>query len=281
MRAGAVHAAWRARLAEAGLPRIDDLLDAGAAGQAAPGVWQRLSKPGLGGRSRWRWEFEAGGERQVVFIKHYERPALRRQLGRMAAQSIGHSSAWWEFRQAQRLAELHVPAAAAVAYVEDMRGPFEARSAVVLECAPGEAFDRWWTARRARGDPLTEGAARHDLTRRLARFVAAFHQTGLRHRDLYLCHVFVHHEGRDAPQLRLIDLARVFRPRWRRTRWLLKDLSQLDASARRIGATRADRLRFLLAYLALQRLSPPVRALARRVLRRSDRILRRQRRKDA
>jgi hypothetical protein len=106
--------------------------------------------------------------------------------------------------------------------------------------------------------------------------VAAFHQTGLRHRDLYLCHIFIHFDDAQAPpRLCLIDLARTFRPWLRRTRWLVKDLSQLDASAREIDATRADRLRFLLTYLGLQRCSPRVRWLVARVVAKADRIRRR------
>ena len=83
------------------------------------------------------------------------------------------------------------------------------------------------------------------------------------------------------PQFHLIDLARTFRPRWRRFRWLVKDLSQLDVSARQIGGSRSDRLRFLLAYLGLQSCTPRARRLIQRTIAKSDRILRRIARKGA
>ena len=69
-----------------------------------------------------------------------------------------------------------------------------------------------------------------------------------------------------------------FRPRWRRLRWIIKDLSQLDASARQIGAWRTDRLRFLPAYLGPS-LKTSIRSYARRVVRKSDWILARIARK--
>ncbi|MEW6251858.1 MAG: lipopolysaccharide kinase InaA family protein, partial [Planctomycetota bacterium] len=79
----------------------------------------------------------------------------------------------------------------------------------------------------------------------------------------------------------LIDLARTHRPRLRRTRWIIKDLSQLDTSARQLDATRADRLRFLTTYLRSRPGARPVRWYARRIVRKSDRILRRIARKAA
>ena len=111
---------------------------------------------------------------------------------------------------------------------------------------------------------------------------AAFHGTGLCHRDLYLCHIFAEIDAkpvRKTPRFHLIDLARVHRPRWRRMRWIIKDLSQLDASARQVGASRTDRLRFLRAYLHLPREAQRVRWYVRRIVRKSDWILRRIERK--
>ena len=133
---------------------------------------------------------------------------------------------------------------------------------------------------RAAG-PITRGRARHDLTRRLARFIAAFHGTGICHRDLYLSHVFVQWDPQyqRPPQFALIDLARAHRPRWRPRRWLLKDLSQLDYSARAMGVSQTDRLRFLLHYLGLQPRAPRTRWYARRIVARSNRIMAREIRK--
>lgn len=282
-RAEAVHPSWQARLADSGLVRIHDLLDGPPDAGAISGVWEALIKPGLGARERWRWRIDADGAAATVFVKRYRRPKWREQWDRIFRQAARHSRAFWEFERSRELRDAFIGAPSPIAYVEDMAGAIERRSAVVLESVRGEAFDRAWKALRDADAPICFGALRHDLTRRLARFIAAFHGTGLCHRDLYLCHIFLELADNAAipPAFTLIDLARAHRPRLRRGRWLIKDLSQLDASARQIGLGRSDRMRFLLAYLGLERRAPRTRWYARRIVRKSDAILRRNARKSS
>jgi heptose I phosphotransferase len=264
---------WRERLADSGLDDLTRLLDTPTGVPSRVGHWQPLSKPGLQGRQRWRWDL-ADGSGTVLYAKCYRHVPWREQWDRIRRQTVRHSRAWWEFRQSDYLSRHFIPVVRAIAAVEDMRGTLDVSSAVLFESVPGDAFDRTWTRLCAADAPVTRGAARHDVTRRLARFVSAFHQSGVCHRDLYLCHIFVELEtGARPPRFTLIDLARTHRPRLRRTRWLIKDLSQVDASARQIGASRTDRWRFLLTYLGLHAGTPRVRWYARRIARKSDRIL--------
>ena len=239
-----------------------------------------MFRVGLGVRSRWRWDLQNGTD-SVVYVKRYAATPLSEQWDRIRRQCSGHSRAYWEFVQSQRLAAAHVNVPRAVGYVENMRGMVEQRSAVLLECVPGDGFDRVWQRLCEHNAPITRGTARHDLVVHLARFVAAFHETGCCHRDLYLCHIFVELDetGSQPPRFTLIDLARTHRPRWRRMRWIVKDLAQLDASAREIGATRTDRWRFLRAYLGHKHSAARARRYARRILSKSDWILRRIERK--
>lgn len=277
----AVAEPWRARLAASGLGQLALLLDEPAELTRFAGRWEALGKPALRGRQRWRWSLQDGDTDAVVYVKRYAATPLREQWDRIRRQSVRRSRAYWEFRQSERLAAAHISVPVAIGFVEEMHGAVEGRSAVLLESVPGDGLDRVWRRLCEQAAPITHGLARHDLTVRLARFVAAFHDTGVCHRDLYLCHVFadLDPDGRRPPRFTLIDLARTHRPRWRRTRWLIKDLSQLDASARQIGVTRADRWRFLLAYLNLEHRSARVRWYARRITRKSNRILRREARK--
>ncbi len=278
---------WRQRLAACGLETLEPLLDDRAGVERYSGRWEALSKPGLGGRRRWRWTLEdrAAGrdnsESDILYVKRYARTPFGEQWDRLRRQCLSHSRAAWEYLQSQRLREAQIGVPGAVAYAEKMHGPFEKVSAVILERAPGDGFDRVWEKLSAQDAPITRGIARHDMAVRLARFTAAFHGTGFCHRDLYLCHVFVDldPQGSRPPIFTLIDLARTHRPRWRRMRWIIKDLSQLDASARQVGASRSDRWRFLLTYLNLPRGAPRARWYARRVVRKSDWILRRIARK--
>lgn len=281
-RAQHVAESWKARLADSGLAPIDRLLEESPDTAGIAGRWESLIKPGLGTRERWRWRLGDDGASQTVFVKRYRRPGWREQWDRILRQSASHSRACWEFERSVELVGAAIGAPRPVAFVEEMAGALERRSAVLLESVRGEAFDRAWCALHAAGAPICRGWRRHDLTRRLARFVAAFHGTGLCHRDLYLCHVFLDlGDAAGPPAFALIDLARAHRPRIRRGRWLIKDLSQLDASARQIGLSRSDRLRFLLTYLGLEHRAPRVRWYARRIVRKSSAILRRIARKSA
>lgn len=270
---------WRSSLAAAGLSNLALLM----ADDGAPrirGDWQPLTKPGLRGRQRWRWVLDPPDGR-TLYIKRYFSTPLREQLDRIRRQHVRHSRAWWEYQTSQRLAEAQIPAVRVIGVIEEMRGALERRSAVLFEQVAGEPFDRVWERLVRDAAPVTRGKARFALTIRLARLICAFHQTGYCHRDLYLCHIFAEIDpGGAAPQrFAIIDLARVHRPLLRRARWLLKDLSQLDASARQIGATRTDRVRFLTAYLGLERGAARTRWYARRIACRSDRILRRTERR--
>ncbi len=265
-----------------GRQTIEALLEDASPAQrlANLGRWEPLVKPGLGLRERWRWEMSDG---TVFYVKRYLGATFREQTDRVTRQSPMHSRGWWEYEQSRRLRESSIPAVRAVAAAELMSGPFERRSVVVFETVRGDAFDRVWRRLAGSGSPLVRGAARHGIARSLARLVSAFHSGGDCHRDLYLCHVFTDLEqpASAVPAFTLIDLARTFRPRVRRMRWMIKDLSQLDVSARQIGMHRTDRLRFLTAYLGLEPISTSVRLryYLSRVLRRSDAILRRETRK--
>ena len=58
---------WCGRLKSAGLAAPESLLNSDPADGELAGSWELLSKPGLRGRERWRWEFENGnGQPRVV-----------------------------------------------------------------------------------------------------------------------------------------------------------------------------------------------------------------------
>lgn len=266
---------WRDTLARAGLAELAPLL-VDSNPPRLPGRWEALTKPGLQGRQRWRWQL-ATQPGHTLYMKRYFHTPLRDQVDRIQHQRVRHGRAWWEFETSQCLARAQIPAVRAIGVIEQMHGPFEQRSAVLFEQTPGEPFDRIWPRLEASGAAATRGAARVDVAIRLGRLICAFHQTGYCHRDLYLCHIFaeIDADRSTPPRFAIIDLARALRPTVRRGRWVLKDLSQLDAAARQISATRSDRVRFLLAYLGLEPGAARTRWYARRIVRRSNRILRR------
>ncbi|MEO5657279.1 MAG: lipopolysaccharide kinase InaA family protein [Nitrospiria bacterium] len=112
-----------------------------------------------------------------------------------------------------------------------------------------------------------------DLTRRM-------HAQGFNHRDFYLCHLFVRLDPIEGWQWRVLDLQRVDRRRWFRSRWLIKDLAALNYSAPAFVTLR-DRCRFLRLYLGPGAGRTRLRGLARAVARKTERIRRHDRHRAA
>jgi hypothetical protein len=108
----------------------------------------------------------------------------------------------------------------------------------------------------------------------LAAFIQHLHRTGFHHKDLYLCHVFVSPSQDQANDFCLIDLQRVGRSRFLQRRWLVKDLAALNYSASDDFTRATDRLRFMLQYLGIPRLTPASKRLIRSIARKTERIRR-------
>lgn len=127
------------------------------------------------------------------------------------------------------------------------------------------------------GRPLSELlAADVPVARYLAECVAPLirrlHRAGFVHRDLYWGHCFADDLDPAGGPPTLIDLERVFRPvRWRRRRWIVKDLAGLVATWPRAESGRTIALRFLRAYSG-GRLPAGWKPLARAILQKARRI---------
>ena len=207
-------------LTGAGLDTVD--------GAFAYGGGQDLSKRGLGTRRRTRIELTApDGETHVLYLKRYGPERFGDRWRRF--MTYGRSSpAGVEFENIRAARHCGVATMDAIAFGQEMGfGNLSARrSYLVVTAVPGDAIERcgeeFLTAHA--GD---DGARR--LTDELARGVAALHGAGFVHRDLYASHVFLH-ESPGGLSLYLIDLARMFAPRWRLFRWRAKDLAQLKYS---------------------------------------------------
>ncbi|HEY3241883.1 MAG TPA: lipopolysaccharide kinase InaA family protein [Phycisphaerae bacterium] len=219
---------------------------------------QVLNKRGLSSwRTRTRLELQSPrDERSVLFVKRYIRPPWRDQCQRILAGHGWRSTAGIEWHWIEALRAGGVACPQAVALAECLNGWREERSAILLAPVPGISLERWAADR-------TQRVAR-DMLLSLAQFVRRLHRAGFVHRDLYLCHIFF--EAGAAEPFHLIDLQRVFRPRrWRRRRWIVKDLAALNYSAPAAVASRRDRLRFLRGYLDQPRLDRSSKRLARAV----------------
>jgi len=182
---------------------------------------QELAKPGLGHRSRVRFEITDGtGRVHRLYMKRYDRPPLRRRVAQLLACGLAPSPAHVEYANIRAARQAGIPTMREV-----VCGAEAGRSFLIVTAVPGDALER------CLGDFLHRGgdARAGELTCRLAELVRRFHRAGFVHRDLYASHVFLD-ESSGGVQLYLIDLARMFRPRWRVFRWRVKDLAQLKYS---------------------------------------------------
>ena len=177
----------------------------------------------LGHRERWRLDLtDAAGRPHVLFMKRYHREPLKWRLERLWTYGRGRSPARIE------LDNIHACHAAGVLTIaQAVCGQEAGRSFIVVSAVAGEALEQCAEPfLRDRAESPDQIAAFTDL---LSDLVRRFHEQGYVHRDLYTSHVFLSQCGRRV-QLCLIDLARMFRPRWRKFRWRAKDLAQLKYS---------------------------------------------------
>jgi heptose I phosphotransferase len=91
------------------------------------------------------------------------------------------------------------------------------------------------------------------LIRRVAEIARTMHESGVNHRDFYICHFLLKinwltNNDCNVPSLHVIDLHRSqVRPHLPE-RWRLKDLAGLHFSSMDAGLTHRDRLRFISCY---------------------------------
>jgi heptose I phosphotransferase len=250
----------RAALERAGFGSVD--------GAFAFSQGQDLSKPDLGSRRRTRLTVtDSQGRQHELYLKRYGPGWWWQRLGKFT------SPAQTEFEAIRRVREAGVPTMREI--VVGYECPLmDGRSFLVVSAVPGESVEcggaKWFTHPGA--------AVVEAMTDKLAAVVRTLHVAGLVHRDLYACHVFAHDRGQ-AADLYLIDLARVFRPRWRTFRWRVKDLAQLHYS---MPAAWVEKYwpRFLEQYLTPDRSGDGDR-WQRAIVRKSESIRRRQLRKTA
>jgi len=226
----------------------------------------QFDKPALPGwRQRFAIELSGDdGNTHRLFVKRFLKPPFAAQLKRILSGHARRGAAGVEKYWIDRVgsAGIAVPLPAAIA--EDIRAIWERDSALVLAEAPGESLEVW--AQRGQ-------RASRVWIRELARFVARLHAAGFIHRDLYLCHIFVHGSEDRRPDFCLIDLQRVLHAPIRRRRWIVRELAQLHYSTPASAASRTDRLRWLRAYLGGQwSVRRKRRAMVRQIVRKADSI---------
>jgi hypothetical protein len=201
-------------------------------------------------RFRRRIMFETENPKTVLFLKRYQDTPVRVQIKNWLNRRKRISVMACDMEPAENLRKLGINTPRTIAFGQEWAGLFEKRSFIITEQIPDSVS-------------LEKNLPReHALILKLASFVRKFHETGFRHRDLYLCHIFCDSQM----QFTLIDLARVFKPLFFAKKYLVKDLAQLYYSSPGNVITTTDRLRFFLTYLQKKKLSYSDKAMIKKIV---------------
>ena len=240
------------------------------------GAGKNLAKENLASyRSRIEFQIYPAGRIEspavAVFLKRYDHPPVMTQLKNWLSAKKRVSCALAEVEAAQKLAAMGINTPRMIAWGEVPGVLFEKRSfAAMEEIRDGQSLER--SLPGFFNEPATKEnlVLRRQFIRQLALFIRKFHDTGYRHRDLYLCHIFRVPDGR----FYLIDLARAFKPMLLGEQYRVKDIAQFHYSAPAKYFSKTDRLRFLLAYLGREKLSAGDKSFARRITGKAKRMVR-------
>jgi len=202
----------------------------------------------MGDRCTTRFEWDAG----AYFVKTHAGVGVGEILKNFLYLRIPVLGAENEYRAIGKLQELGVETMTPVAFGRRGSNPASEKSFLITEALePTKPLDEYCNPQVLAEMGVAE---RRALVRRLAQISRKLHDSGVNHRDYYLCHFLLDTSERfsDVPisqrPIYLIDLHRVqIRHRTPR-RWRNKDLSALYYSARRVGFDRRDVLCFIREY---------------------------------
>jgi heptose I phosphotransferase len=153
---------------------------------------------------------------------------------------LGAKNEWLALK---RLQDLGLAAPSLAAYGSLGRNPAKQQSFILMEeltqITSLEDYCRDWATHPP---AFTEKLS---LLKKVAHIAKTLHEHGINHRDFYLCHFLLHGPSQ---KLFLIDLHRAGIHKVLRTRWIIKDLAGLYFSAKELGLTSRDLLRFIKLY---------------------------------
>ncbi len=151
-----------------------------------------------------------------------------------------------EWEAIHRLQELNIATMNAVAYGERGWNPASRESFIVTEeltdTVSLEDYCKQWQESPA------DRRIKRKLIEKVAAIASNLHKNGICHRDFYLCHFLLHEGAEPFPKLSLIDLHRALVRKNLAQRWVIKDIAGLLYSAKTIGLSDRDMLRFMRHY---------------------------------
>ncbi len=166
---------------------------------------------------------------------------------------LGARNEWCAIKHLQ---QLDVDTMILVGYGERGLNPARRQSFVVTEALEETISLEDFCADWEEHPPATKAelSFKRALINKLAEVSRRMHESGMNHRDYYLCHFLLDRstgamkDPVSMPRLSLIDLHRAQIRKRTPLRWIVKDIGGLYFSSMRIGLTRRDLYRFMMAY---------------------------------
>lgn len=205
---------------------------------------------------------------QTFFLKRYQSIPKSKQIKNWLEHKSRKSTMSFDMGPVDQLAKNGIATPQTIAFGQEFKGLFEKRSFIITKKIPkADSLEKklpdYFTSTAD-----VDSGKRKKFIESLADFARRFHQTGFRHRDFYLCHIFCS----DSEDLTLIDLNRIFRPSLTSERFRVKDIAQLYYSAPGSIFSKADRLRFYIAYAGIGKLSAADRRFIKKVKKRAKKM---------
>lgn len=211
---------------------------------------------------RSRLKFQLADLNKTLFLKRYDNPPKLTQLKNWLSRQNKASTADYDRIPPQELKASGIDAPKTIAYGSEWAGIFEKRSFMIMEnIENGVSLEEKLPECFYDLTLPSSHKMRCEFINKLADFTRKFHDTGYRHRDYYLCHIFLVNEK----DFCLIDMHRSFTPGFLSERYRLKDITQLHYSSPGDIISQADRLRFYLRYRGKDRPDESDRKFLRKV----------------
>jgi heptosyltransferase-2 len=218
---------------------------------------------------RSRVKFKLNDNSPDLYLKRYTKPPLDVQLDKCLSNHWPITCGMFECIATDRLNKAGINTAKIIAFGSETDLIFENRSFTITQQVP-DAVSLEQKLPCCFEEPNTKEniIKRRNFIKKLAEFVKRFHDTGFRHRDLYLCHIFCNTNE----EFTLIDLARTFKPVLLADRFQIKDITQLFYSAPAKYFSRTDRLRFYKTYTGKKKLDGNDEVVIEAVLNRAKKM---------
>src|SRR3990167_73207 len=185
---------------------------------------------------------------QTYFIKQHFGVGWKEIFKNLLQLRLPVISAKKEWQALQRLQQLNIPVPILAGYGCEGINPARRQSFVLTQELP-ESVSLEVLGKQWQNTPPTF-RFKQQLITEVARIARTLHESGMNHRDFYICHFLLDRQKtqQDKPLLYLIDLHRAQMRRDTPIRWMIKDLAGLYFSSKDIGLTKRDLLRFMQKY---------------------------------